>query len=94
MTRTSHRVRLILDEVFGTQNYCAQITFVTTTSLDSTGEQKSPGIVCNYLLWYAKDKDQLKYRQLYLPKAQGKSTETAYSWLDLPDGDASSHDDR
>ena len=81
-----HRARAICDEVFGDANFCSQIIFVTTSSAGSPGEQKVVPAVCNYLLWYAKDKDQLKYRQLYLPKSQGKSTETAYSWLDLPDG--------
>jgi adenine-specific DNA-methyltransferase len=81
-----HRARLICDEVFGDANFCSQITFVTTSSAGSPGEQKVIPAVCNYILWYAKDRDQLKYHQLYLPKAQGKSTESAYSWLDLPGG--------
>jgi adenine-specific DNA-methyltransferase len=82
-----HRVRLICDEVFKDANFVSQIPFVTTSSAGSPGEQKVVPAVCNYLIWYAKDKDQLRYRQLYLPKSQGKSTETAYSWLDLSDGE-------
>jgi adenine-specific DNA-methyltransferase len=81
-----HRARLICDEVFGDANFCSQIPFVTTSSAGSPGEQKVVSAVCNYLIWYAKDRDQLKYRQLYLPKSQGKSTEEAYSWIELPDG--------
>jgi adenine-specific DNA-methyltransferase len=56
-----HQVRVLLDEVFGTDNYVAQITFQKTAT--STG--RNLGIIGDYLLWYAKDKEQLKYRQLY-----------------------------
>lgn len=37
------------------------ITFVKTSGL----ETKSLTVVCDYFLWYAKDKDQLKFRKLY-----------------------------
>ena len=59
-----HQVRVLLDEVFGAENYVAQITFQKTAT--STG--RNLGIIGDYLLWYAKDVDQLKYRQLYRPQ--------------------------
>ena len=79
----SHLVRVLLDEVFGSQNYVAQITFKKTAG--STGNDLA--IVGDYLMWYAKDKPQMKYRQLYLPKSSGKATETAYSWIEIPTGE-------
>jgi adenine-specific DNA-methyltransferase len=79
----SHLVRVLLDEVFGSQNYVAQITLKKTAG--STGSDLA--IVADYLMWYAKDKPQMKYRQLYLPKSSGKATDTAYSWIEMPTGE-------
>jgi adenine-specific DNA-methyltransferase len=77
-----HQVRVLLDEVFGTENYVAQITFQKTAT--STG--RNLGIIGDYLLWYAKDVDQLKYRQLYALRALGDDGADAYSKLELTDG--------
>ena len=56
-----HRVSMILDEVFGAKNRIATIAFATTSS-SSTAQLPQ---IADYLLWYAKDKAQAKYRQLY-----------------------------
>ena len=56
-----HRVALVMDEVFGVENRMATITFATTSS-SSTKHLPEIG---DYLLWYVKDKDRVKYRQLY-----------------------------
>jgi adenine-specific DNA-methyltransferase len=56
-----HLVRSLLDEVFGSENFVNQIAFRTTTG-------KSSGLLdstFDYLLWYAKQRDQVKYRQIY-----------------------------
>ena len=55
------RVRCLLDEVFGASNFAAQITFRTTSSLG--GQHLGPS--ANYLLWYARDKSNLKFRSLF-----------------------------
>jgi len=81
-----HRVRVLLDEVFKGENFISQITFVTTSGAGSPGELRNLPAVCNYLLWYAKDHTQMKYRQLYLPKSTGKSMDATYSMIELPDG--------
>src|SRR6184192_3324315 len=47
-----HRIRALLDEVFGDTNFIAQITVEKTRS--QTSELIAP--VCDFLLWYAKDK--------------------------------------
>ena len=82
-----HRVRIILDEVFSSENFISQITFVTTSGAGSPGELKNLPATCNYLVWFAKEREQLKYRQLYLPKSAGKSTDSAYSWVELRSGE-------
>ena len=53
-----HRVRALMDEAFGEQNYVALISFKKTTSL--TSEFLSNNY--DYLVWYAKSRDDLKYR--------------------------------
>jgi adenine-specific DNA-methyltransferase len=60
-----HHVRELCDEVFGAENLISQITFQKTSS--ASGETLSA--VSDYLVWYAKSKPSLKFRQLYLPRA-------------------------
>ena len=67
-----HLVRVLMDEVFGAQNYVAQITFQKTAN--STG--RNLGIISDFLLWYARDKDQLKYHQLYSLRELGEMAPT------------------
>ena len=40
----------------------------------------------DYLVWYAKVEEQLKYRQLYVPKGIGDDGSSEYKWLRMPDG--------
>ncbi len=77
-----HQVRVLLDEIFKAENYVAQITFQKTAT--STG--RNLGIIGDYILWYAKDVEQLKYRQLYALRSLGDDGADAYSKLQLPDG--------
>ncbi|MDG6949917.1 MAG: site-specific DNA-methyltransferase [Nitrososphaerota archaeon] len=76
-----HLVRSLLDEVFGADNFCAIISF-TTTGGQSTQLLAS---VCDYILWYAKDKEAVKYRQLYAPKTSEKDV-GRFEWVESPDG--------
>ena len=80
-----HRVRAVLDEVFGGQNFVSQIAFVTTSGAGSPGELRNLPATANYLVWYAKDREQMKYRQLYLPK-RGVGDDLNYAHLELSDG--------
>lgn len=81
----AHRVRAVLDEVFGGHNFVSQITYVTTSGAGSPGELRNLPATANYLVWYAKDRDQMKYRQLYLSK-RGVGEDLNYAWLELADG--------
>ena len=56
-----HRVRAVLDEVFGEENRIAQIFFKTTSNLGGSFIGGSG----DYLLWYAKEKPRSKYRSLF-----------------------------
>jgi adenine-specific DNA-methyltransferase len=69
-----HRVRAILDEVFGSQNTISEIGLVKTSSQSS---EFLPN-VADYILWYAKDRDRLKFRQLLQVKELGGEGVSAY----------------
>ncbi|GAB2767805.1 adenine-specific DNA-methyltransferase [Hymenobacter luteus] len=77
-----HLVRNLMDEVFGAGNFVAQISYKTTTS---TGEQLLES-VADYIIWYARAKTSLKYRQLYNLKVVGGEGGTAYGKVELVDG--------
>lgn len=59
-----HHVRELADELFGAENFCAVIPFLTTTSQSALGI----GSVADYLVWYVKDRRKFKYRQLFVEK--------------------------
>jgi adenine-specific DNA-methyltransferase len=77
-----HLVRNLMDEVFGTENYYALVSFFTTPGLASKGLNRS----VDYLVWYAKDKSKMKYRDIYLSKDAGEGVGANYSRVELPDG--------
>lgn len=75
-----HLVRNLLDEVFGSENFVSLITFKKTSPLGANGLPT----ISDYLIWYAKDKENMKFRQLYSPKDFGEGT--LYTSVELPDG--------
>jgi len=79
-----HRMAMLMDEVFGPDNRCATISFATT----SGSSTKRLPEVADYLLWYAKDIEQVKYRQLYeeLDRAGVVELFSSYAKVELPDG--------
>jgi adenine-specific DNA-methyltransferase len=77
-----HHIREVLDEVFGQNNFCRQISFVTTSGFKSTLLTRQD----NYLLWYCKDISKVKYRQLYRDKAFSSGDFNVYNKLELKDG--------
>jgi adenine-specific DNA-methyltransferase len=73
-----HRVRDVLDEVFGDGNCVGFITFKKTAGATS---DYLPGVT-DYLAWYAKAKDRLKYRAVYLEKVGGGQGGAQYTWIE------------
>ncbi len=59
-----HRVRCVMDEVFGDENFVAQIYFKTTTGRQENQIDR----LGNYILWYAKNVELVKSRKLFLLK--------------------------
>jgi len=76
-----HRVRALMDEVFSTENFVNCIVFAKTSS--STGDFLGPTF--DYLLWYAKRKDSLKFRKVLLKKSPGQRGGTGYKSVQMAD---------
>jgi adenine-specific DNA-methyltransferase len=77
-----HHVRELLDEVFGADNFMGLIAYKKTTSASTKGLAS----VYDVLVWYAKDRQKAKYRQLYLDKKPGEDGGQQYTWAELPNG--------
>ncbi len=74
-----HRVRALMDEVFGEENFVSLIVFRTSVPL---GASYIPGTL-NFLLFYSKNRDVLKFRRLFTQKNAGQG---AFTSLRLVDG--------
>ena len=59
-----HRVRALMDEVFGEENFVSLISFRTTTGLGDLYIDSS----CNYIIWYSRSYGSMKYRDLFQRK--------------------------
>jgi adenine-specific DNA-methyltransferase len=82
-----HLVRSIMDEVFGPENFISLITVQKSSGAGSfAGGTNTLPSLNDYILWYSKNKDAVKYRQLFLEKAVGGSGASLYTHLELPDG--------
>ena len=75
----AHRLRVLLDEVFGDQNFAATITF--RKKMMPMGSDVAEG-VSDYIHWYAKDRSQIKSRPLFFAKAV--EGETVWSYCMMP----------
>jgi adenine-specific DNA-methyltransferase len=78
----AHLVRGLLDEVFGSANFVAQIAFAKTSG--ATDQYLSR--VTDFILWYANEISSLKYRQIYLTKELGGAGSGEYRFVELSDG--------
>ncbi len=77
-----HRVRAILDEVFGEDNYCSLIDFQKSAGQAS---ELLPS-VSDYILWYARDKNSIKFRKLYEEKNSTTRGGSGYKNIETPNG--------
>lgn len=76
-----HLVRNLMDEVFTKENFFSLVTFKKTLPLGSGGLAG----ISDYLLWYAKSKSKVKYRELFMDKSIGEGT--GYTWVEKSDGE-------
>ena len=78
-----HLVRSVMDEVFGSENFVSLITFKTTSGFTQATALPRDG---DYLLWYAKSIQSLKYRPLYRKRTLADDIGARYRRIELPDG--------
>ena len=71
-----HRMAVLLDEVFGHANRVATIPFATT----SGSSANTLPSVADFLLWYAKNAEQFKYREVFEPLEDRAAIIEHMSW--------------
>jgi adenine-specific DNA-methyltransferase len=72
-----HRVRQVMDEVFLAGNFVRIISFQKTGSIESN----LLGSTVDFLLWYAKDIKQIKYRGLFVEREAGDTALDRYDYV-------------
>jgi len=81
-----HHVRELCDEVFGPDQFCGLIPFVKTTGQSSpTATTDVIASVADYLIWFSRDVERVRFNRLFSPKAD-KTVEEQYDWVELADG--------
>ncbi len=65
-----HHIRELMDEIFGTQNFQSLITYRTGSGFVS----KTLKTTSDFILWYAKDASEVKFRRLFQEKFSGDDT--------------------
>jgi adenine-specific DNA-methyltransferase len=82
--KNQHLLRALLDEVFGAENFVVQIFLKKTPHHEGALLEA----INDHILWYAKDKAQVKYRALYKPWSYWDADLDKFSNIELPDGTA------
>lgn len=75
-----HLIRCIMDEVLGSENFVSQIIYTKTAGFTSN----TIGNVADFILWYAKDINQIKVRKLYTEK--NPLEDSHYNSIELANG--------
>jgi adenine-specific DNA-methyltransferase len=76
-----HRVRALMDEVFGDENFCSQISLIKTSGMSANLLSN----VADFIIWYTKDKSKIKYRQFFNKKIIGQEGTTQYKMVEFSD---------
>ena len=76
-----HLVRNLLDEVFGSENFVSQIVYTKTAGFSTNTISN----VADYIIWYAKNIDNVKARKLFIDKEYDIDG-VLYSRIELADG--------
>ena len=77
-----HRVRAVMDEVFGDENFISEISFVTTGGV----KQNFLASRTDTLLWYGKDRGQTKFRRVFSRKSFEDGSAKTYTWIETENG--------
>jgi adenine-specific DNA-methyltransferase len=81
-----HRVTELMDEVFGAENLVAVIAFRKTAGASSPIARTNVlATISDFIVWFAKDKGQIKYRGLFEDKPPSEDADS-YPLVELADG--------
>jgi adenine-specific DNA-methyltransferase len=69
-----HLVRALMDEVFGKENFCAQINYRSMSPLG----QKGLASVYDYIIWYSKNNETIKFHPLFVDRPIEDEPEFCY----------------
>ena len=78
-----HLVRSLLDEVFGSENWCGNVHIIKTAGQTDL----LLASVSDTLLWYSKNKEQVKYRKIFKEKGVGFDQIGQYYYAELESGE-------
>ena len=78
-----HRVRALMDEVFGEDNFVSLISYATTSGFETNSLSRAG----DYIVWFAKNKESLKYRNLLKKKEFGGEGAEFYKSFITPEGE-------
>src|SRR5207248_1553694 len=78
-----HRARAVMDEVFGEENFLSLIAFAKTSAFTSATLSST----YDYIVWYAKRGEAVKYRSLWKPR-QERTEGGTYTSIELPTGES------
>ncbi|MBE6395634.1 MAG: site-specific DNA-methyltransferase [Lentisphaerae bacterium] len=73
-----HKVRAVMEEVFGEVNFVSQITYTSTSGFSSLFISN----VTNHILWFAKNSSLCKWRPLFKEKSVEGEGASAYKKID------------
>lgn len=77
-----HHVRQLLSEVFGAQNTMSLISYSTTGGFATSGLSRTG----DYILWFAKNKEKVKFNRLYLRKDRSEAARGDYDQAQFANG--------
>lgn len=77
-----HRMRVLMDEIFGDSNFCAMISFAKTTGQTT----KAISQTADFILWYAKNAATVKQRDLFDSRKPIENPNERYVCVETPSG--------
>jgi adenine-specific DNA-methyltransferase len=79
-----HHVRELMDEVLGAENFVSMIGYKTAVGMGARTIDR----VFDSLLWYAKERESVKFSRLFLPTEIGREGASRYKWIESPQGNS------
>ena len=74
-----HHMRELMDEIFGKENFIVTIIFTKTGA--HSGEFLEP--INNYIIWYSKNKKNVKYHPLFIPREWSKDNTDGFNQISI-----------